>query len=171
MTIGIFGGKFHLRPALERLGVRVEGPAFGARAALYDPDRGWSDDERRAVRDSLDRFYRVFLERVAEGRGMGVFEVERLAQGRVYTGRQAHGLRLVDRLGGLDVALDEARALAGLTRPHTLARVDLPRGWPGALTAERAGAIDQVLEQVATLAALSRERALAWCPLEVMGAG
>lgn len=167
-SIGIFGGKFHLRPALERLGVTVEGPAFGARAGLYDPDRGWSDDERRAVRDSLERFYRVFLERVAEGRRMELFEVERLAQGRVYTGRQAHGLRLVDRLGGVDVALEEARSLAGLTRPHTLARVELPRGWPGALTAERAGgAIDHVLEQVATLATLSRERALAWCPLEV----
>lgn len=168
-SIGIFGGKLHLGPALERLGVKIEGPAFGARAGLYDVDRGWDDDERRAVRDSLLRFYRVFLERVAEGRGMGLFEVERLAQGRVYTGRQAHGLRLVDRVGGLDAAIEEARALAGLVRPHALVRVDLPRGWPRALTAERVGAVERVLEQVATLAALSRERALAWCPLEVGG--
>lgn len=176
-SIGIFGGKFNLRPALERLGVGVEGPAFGARAGLYDPDHGFTDDERRAVREGLDRFYRVFLERVAEGRGMGLFQVERLAQGRVYTGRQAHGLRLVDRLGGVEVALDEVRGLAGLTRQPALVRVGLPRGWPGALTpggvGARAGAlddpIDHVLEQVLTLAALSRERALAWCPLEVTG--
>lgn len=167
-SIGIVAGKLHLRPALERLGVGFEGPSFGARAGMFDPDRGFTEDERLAARRELERFYRVFLERVAEGRRLPLFDVERLAQGRVYTGRQALALGLVDRLGGVRTAVDEARALAGISRPHALARVDLPRGWPGVFAAEGA-ALEAALGPLLTLAALSRERALAWCPVEVDG--
>jgi protease-4 len=170
-SIGIVAGKLHLAPALERLGVRMEGPQFGARAGMFDPDRGFTDDERVAARRELERFYRVFLERVAEGRKKGVFEVERLAQGRVYTGRQALALGLVDRLGGARAALEEARALAGITGDHRLVHVGVPRGWTGMLRGEgaSASALDALLEPLLELAALSRERALAWCPVEVDG--
>jgi protease-4 len=164
-SIGIVAGKLHLAPALERLGVRLEGPGFGARAGMYDPDRGYTEDERRAARRELERFYRVFLERVALGRRMGVFDVERLAQGRVYTGRRAHGLGLVDRVGDLGVALDEARGLAGLGPGARVARVELPRGWPGALSSEHA----LLRAALGPLLTLAREPALAWCPLEVPG--
>lgn len=165
-SIGIVAGKLHVAPALERLGVHVEGPSFGQRAGMFDPDRGFTPEEKAAARRELERFYRVFLERVAAGRRKELAEVERLAQGRVYTGRRAHGLGLVDRLGGVEAAIEEARALAGLTRPHRVARLTLPRGWPGVFTSEHARALEPLLD----LMTLARERALAWCPLEVSGA-
>ena len=60
----------------------------------------------------VDRGYRLFLSRVAEGRHMKVEEVDKIAQGRVWTGNQAKGLKLVDRLGTLDDAVAEAARLA-----------------------------------------------------------
>jgi protease IV len=163
-SIGIVAGKLTIAPLLERAGIRIEGPSFGARAGMYDPDRRFTEDEKRAARRELERFYRVFLERVAEGRKMAMFDVEKLAQGRVYTGRRALGLNLVDEVGTFDVALTRAREAAGITGPHRLARVQLPKGWATSLTSERA-----YVSQLLDLAALSRERALAWCPIEVDG--
>ena len=62
----------------------------------------------------MERGYDLFLKRVAEGRGMTVEEVDSIAQGRVWTGHQALGIKLVDRLGTLEDAVAEAAKLAKL---------------------------------------------------------
>jgi len=79
----------------------------------------WSDDERSAVRAAMESVYRTFVGRVAAGRGKPPEEIEKIAQGRVWTGARARELGLVDEIGGLDAALAEAR---------TLARVDAATG-------------------------------------------
>src|SRR5262249_57681821 len=72
----------------------------------------WSDDERGAVRSAMEAVYRTFVGRVAAGRGKSPEEIEKIAQGRVWTGARARELGLVDEIGGLDAALAEARQLA-----------------------------------------------------------
>jgi protease-4 len=62
----------------------------------------------------VSSFYDDFVSRVAEGRGLSKSEVDRVAQGRVWTGAQALERKLVDRLGGLEDALAEAKRRAGL---------------------------------------------------------
>ncbi|RMG15950.1 MAG: S49 family peptidase [Planctomycetota bacterium] len=167
-SIGVVSGKLHLAPALFRWGVRVEAVARGARAGMYDPDRPFTPEEAAANRAGLLRFYETFLARVAEGRGKTRDQVDAVAQGRVYTGRRALGLGLVDRLGGLPQALEEACALAGIegepevehvvpNRPSLLQRLD-PRG---------GGTLDTVLADCEVALALAREPVLAYCPWRV----
>ena len=73
----------------------------------------------------LNEFYVVFLARVAEGRGIDRDQVHTVAQGRVWTGAQALERGLVDDLGGLDVAIAQARDIAGVTEETGILR--LPR--------------------------------------------
>ena len=110
-SIGVVAARFGVEPLLERLGVRTETVRRGARAGLLSPSLPLSDDERGALRGELEATYEAFLSVVAGGRKLPRAEVEALARGRVYTGARAHETKLVDVLGGFDVALRELRAL------------------------------------------------------------
>jgi protease-4 len=92
----------------------------GKRATIATSLAPWTDDERQAIRGSMEDVYRVFVERVAGGRHKKAEEVQPIAQGRVWTGTRAKELGLVDEIGGLDAALAEARRMAKVD-----AKVDL----------------------------------------------
>lgn len=79
----------------------------------------WSAGELAFVQSSVNRGYKLFRQRVADGRKMKVDDVEKIAQGRVWTGADAKGIRLVDELGGIDVAVKKAAQLAKVTDWHT----------------------------------------------------
>jgi protease IV len=72
----------------------------------------------------VKQFYDTFVDRVARGRNMSPADVDAVARGRVWTGEQAAARKLVDRLGGLREALDEARRLAHVPRETSI--VELP---------------------------------------------
>jgi protease-4 len=76
--------------------------------------RSFTPDERSAVRDEMKAIYELFLERVAEGRSMTRDQVNRVAQGRIWSGGRAKTLGLVDGLGGPLEALAEVRRRAGI---------------------------------------------------------
>jgi protease-4 len=113
-SIGVIGGKLDLSGLYQRLGVGRDAVERGARAGMLTEARGFTDDEREAVRGEMRALYASFVARVAEGRGLAVAAVERAAQGRVWTGGRALGLGLVDALGGPLEALHEVRRRAGL---------------------------------------------------------
>lgn len=126
-SIGVVGGKMVLGPALERQGVHSF-PVLGApQADMLSPMSAFRPEQRERFRASLRDFYRCFLERVSAGRRRSVESVEPVAQGRVWTGRQALEHGLVDRLGGLEEAVARAAQLAGLEAPR---RLDLRPGPP-----------------------------------------
>jgi protease IV len=114
-SIGVFGGKFALGEALSRFGVDMRGikvggdyaDAFGARAPM-------SPAQRAAFSAWMDGIYDGFVRRVAQGRRLPEPRVRVIARGRVWTGAQARGLGLVDRLGGFYDAVDRAKQLAGI---------------------------------------------------------
>jgi protease-4 len=81
---------------------------------MFSADRPFSDAERRKLREAIERSYHVFLDRVARARKREPAEIEPVAGGRVWTGRQAQERGLVDQLGGFQRALEEARSRAGL---------------------------------------------------------
>lgn len=87
---------------------------------------GLNDREGAAMQGYVDRGYRLFLSRVAQGRHMTPEAVDKIAQGRVWTGRQALGIKLVDRLGGLDVAVAEAARRAKLTDYRVISSPEKP---------------------------------------------
>lgn len=113
-SIGVVGGKIVLGKALDAVGVTIVELGRGKRAGVYSAMRRWTDDERTAIEASMKAIYSVFVQRVADGRGKTVADIEPLAQGRVWIGSDAKDRGLVDALGGLDDALADARKLAGL---------------------------------------------------------
>ena len=120
-SIGIFYGKVDVAQLAEKLGVHIENFRRGKRAGGESLFRPFTDDERAALADLLRDYYRLFLARVAEGRGMSVEAVDALARGRVYSGDAALRVGLVDRLGGLGSALIR-RARARGARPRCRGR-------------------------------------------------
>lgn len=113
-SIGVFALKPDLSGLLAKLALRREAWARGEAAQLTSPAKPWSERERRAVERQIAAFYGIFVERVAEGRRRPRAEIEEVARGRVWTGRQAVERGLVDRLGSLGDALEIARKRAGL---------------------------------------------------------
>jgi protease-4 len=114
-SIGIFGGKVDFSGLLAKVGVRRATFERGPHADMDSLFRPYTDAERALLSERLHEGYRRFVEVVAKGRRLSAEEVDKLARGRVFTGAQAHGLRLVDRLGGLADAVARARELGGLS--------------------------------------------------------
>jgi protease-4 len=114
-SIGIFGGKIVTGGVFNKLGANIEGVSHGANADMNSPTRPYSPSERAKVGEQLQPFYDQFVERVAASRHMTPERVDAIAQGRVWTGRQAKENGLVDALGGLDRAIDLVKARAKLT--------------------------------------------------------
>lgn len=112
-SIGVIGARVTLDPLLARLGVATEVVSRGAHARLLDPLLPMSDDDRLAVEREIERIYQAFLRVVAAGRRRSVEEIHALAQGRVWTGADAHWRGLVDHLGGFEDALEVLRQRIG----------------------------------------------------------
>lgn len=127
-SIGVVGGKFDLGGLYEWVGLHWEILQRGRHADLFTDAHGFTEEQREIVRASMEGFYREFVSRVGEGRKMKREDVERAARGRVWTGQQARDLGLVDRLGGLDVALDLVREKAGIPESRPLSLEVFPRG-------------------------------------------
>ena len=113
-SIGVVGGKPNLEGLYRRIGVARDAVERGARAGLLSEARGFTPDERAALREDMASLYATFVARVAEGRGLSTQAVESVAQGRVWSGARAHALGLVDAIGGPLEALRETRRRAGL---------------------------------------------------------
>ena len=117
-SIGVLGGKQVVRDALARAGVRVDSEAVGAHAEMFSAQRPFTDEEWGRLEAWLDRVYEDFTAKAAADRGMEVEALRTVARGRVWTGADALAHGLVDRLGGLDRAVDLACERAGLRREN-----------------------------------------------------
>jgi protease-4 len=108
-SIGIFG----MFPMVEnlltdKLGLHFETVKTNLYADMGDMTRPFNDAERAAMQNYINNGYKLFVQRCADGRGMSVEAIEKIAEGRVWTGATAKELGLVDELGGLDKALEIA---------------------------------------------------------------
>jgi protease-4 len=93
----------------------------GKNKDLASPFRQMTDAERRLLQEVMDDIHDQFIEAVASGRGRTIDEVTPMADGRIFSGRQAMKQGLVDELGTLDEAIDKAGELAGIEgRPRVV---------------------------------------------------
>ncbi|MBI4483936.1 MAG: signal peptide peptidase SppA [Acidobacteria bacterium] len=114
-SIGVIGGKVNLEGLLQKFGIQRESVRRGTHAQFFSFSRSFTDEERTRLQQMMEEFYRHdFLKKVMESRGLSESEAEQVAGGRVFTGRQSLAHGLVDSLGGLNQALDEAKRLAGI---------------------------------------------------------
>ncbi|MCB1680547.1 MAG: signal peptide peptidase SppA [Rhodospirillales bacterium] len=112
-SIGVVGGKFSTKELWSMLGVNWERIQWGKNAGMWSMNTPFSDSEAERINAMLDNVYSNFLQRVASGRKMSVQEVDRIAGGRVWTGKSAIKIGLADRIGGLEDALDYAATQVG----------------------------------------------------------
>jgi protease-4 len=122
-SIGVVAARVVLSPLLAKLGIVTQTVKRGARADMMDPARPFTPEERAALSDELEGMYGAFVGIVAEGRKLPVDAVEKIAEGRVWSGLDAKTHGLVDELGGFDVALARARARIGTPNAKELAPV------------------------------------------------
>lgn len=105
-SIGVFGGKVVVEGLTRRLGVDFDGVETHANASMNSAVQDYTPEQRAQLEKSLDRIYADFTAKVARGRKLSAEQVRAVAQGRVWTGREALEHKLVDALGGFDTALD-----------------------------------------------------------------
>lgn len=113
-SIGVLGGKVVVADLLERVGLGSGAVSHGGRARMYSLRERFSADELTRLDAMLDRVYEQFVGKVAEGRAMTYDAVHEVARGRIWSGADAAGNGLVDRLGGLRDAAAIARERGGL---------------------------------------------------------
>lgn len=116
-SIGIFGLFPNFSELVQKVGVNVEVVKTNdfADLTISMPYKPLTNEQRALIQRHVERGYDIFLSRVAEGRHMTKAQVDSVGQGRVWLGRKAQTLGLVDKLGGLDVAIKEAASLAKLS--------------------------------------------------------
>jgi len=123
-SIGIFYGKADVAELLKKIGVSVETYKTAPKADAESIFRPFTADEKKELERKVAQFYDVFVTRVSQGRKLSKTAVDKVGQGRVWTGEQAQARHLVDELGGLRQALAYARKAAGL--PEYAPVIELP---------------------------------------------
>ena len=111
-SIGVVLVRFVIDGTLDKLGINMETVKQGKYADLFSPVRPFTPDERKKVVELMQATYDAFVEKAAAGRNTTPERIDAIAQGRVWTGKQAKELGLVDELGGLDRALALAKERA-----------------------------------------------------------
>jgi protease-4 len=174
-SIGVIGGKLVTRGLHEKLGMNTEVISRGANSGSLSSTQPFTPDERKAWTVLLRETYHQFVGKAAEGRKMPYGKLESLAQGRVYTGRMAKNLGLIDELGTLKDAIAAAKVAAGLKADAEVELLVLPEpksffeqffGDPSAETDFDSLLPEafKILQQTSVLRQMLSERILLWMP-------
>jgi len=178
-SIGVVGGKMAVGSLYDKMGVTTSVISRGKNSGLLSAGQPFSAAERKVWQSMLEETYGQFLSKAAEGRKMTVAQLEPLAEGRVWTGRQALAKGLIDQVGTLHDAVAAARELGGLDAETATDVMVLPQPrtffqqlleGPGAEAGMRAG-LDAIapqaargLEELRTVGRLMQEPVLLWMP-------
>lgn len=111
-SIGVFGMLPNMSGLSEKLGIHVSQIGTNKQSVGYSPYKPISEEYYDVTKEGVERVYSTFVNRVAEGRNMTFEEVDEIAQGRVWTGKEAVSNGLVDELGSLEDAIASAAELA-----------------------------------------------------------
>jgi protease-4 len=119
-SIGVIMQMANLEALMKKVGVDYVVVKAGEFKDLGNVSRPMTREERRILQALLDDVHAQFIGAVSDGRSLDRDEVLRFADGRIFSGTQAKGLAMVDELGGLEDAIDEAARLAGLETPPAI---------------------------------------------------
>lgn len=114
-SIGIFGYVPNTEKLVTgKLGLHFDVVKTNRLADMGDITRPFTEDEKALMQNMVNKGYELFTKRCADGRNIPIDELKKIAEGRVWTGSMAKDLKLVDELGGIDKAMDEAVKRAGI---------------------------------------------------------
>lgn len=151
-SIGVLSAVPSFARLLDEMGIHNDGVATARSAGGVNPSRELSEQMRKVLELTNARTYRRFVEVVAEGRGLPVEQVEKIAEGRVWTGQQAVANGLVDHIGNLDDAAAAAARLATLGK-WELRWIEEPRSLMAQLIARWVSVPQSLLARLAMPAA------------------
>lgn len=133
-SIGIFAGKVDVSGLLSKLGVSWKTFQRGKHADMASIFRPYTPEERAILQSKIRYFYNRFVAAVAKGRDMSAEAVNRVGEGRVWTGADARPIGLVDTFGGIDDAIALAKRRAHIAASLPVRIVSLPREGSGLLS-------------------------------------
>jgi len=113
-SIGVISGKFAVDGLYRKIALNQETIKRGKFADMYWASRPFTDEEWEKLRVHINQFYQLFVNHVAEGRGMDTSAVNAIGQGRIWSGTDGKSNGLVDLTGGLDMAIELAAKLGGI---------------------------------------------------------
>ena len=119
-SIGVFGILPNFTQLTTKIGINVEQVNTNTNAAGYSVFSPLTDNYKAFAQEGVEKIYNTFVTRVATGRKMTFAQVDAIAQGRVWSGTEAIKNGLVDKIGGLDDALDYAASVAKIKEYQTM---------------------------------------------------
>jgi protease-4 len=125
-SIGVYGGKMNFQGLWDKLGIQWDSVSAGDNATIWSFNQGYDDAERVRLDHMMDYIYDGFVKRVAKGRSLSIEDVESVAQGRAWLGKDAKEHNLVDLNGGFAFALKRAAAEAEESDWKTMPTMILP---------------------------------------------
>jgi protease-4 len=140
-SIGSISGKFNIKAFHEKLGITHDVVTKGPNALLYSDQRDFTPEERANFEENHWKDFNIWLANVARHRKMPFEQAEKLAHGRVWTGRQAKANGLIDEVGGLDEAIALAKQLADIPEDEQVTVVHYPECEKGFLSSLLGGGL------------------------------
>ena len=113
-SIGVIMAFTNAKGLMEKIGLQPKIIKAGKYKDIGSPARAMTEKERNLLQSVVDDVHQQFIEAIASGRGISIEEVTAIADGRIFTGRQAHSLNLVDELGGLQATIDQLSDKVGI---------------------------------------------------------
>ncbi len=167
-SIGVISGKLTARGLLGRIGLHRAIVARGEAATMPSGFEPFTPTQIERVRETTQAVYQRFVSRVARCRARSEAEIEAIARGRVWTGRQAMERGLIDEIGDFPLAVRRAREMAGIPEPRSVITLTIrppsaaavPSAAGGPTVAGTPGALAEMIETLRTAAALAEEGAL-----------
>ncbi len=160
-SLGVILTLYDASDLIEEVGVRVIDITSGENKAMGNPWTELTPDQEAILQSITQEAYDEFVRVIAEGRGLSEEEVRRLADGRVYSGRQALGNGLVDELGDLPAAIAKAAELGGISGEPRLVEYNYTPTWEdfftGLTTRLNQNEAGQALELISTFTTPSLE--------------
>jgi protease-4 len=118
-SIGVFGTIPNFSELIGNIGINAEQVSTNKNSIGYTPYEPMTKEFYDVTKEGVEMVYKMFLDRVAKGRNMTMEEADAVAQGRVWTGKEAKEIGLVDELGNLDDAVAYAAKMAEITEYKT----------------------------------------------------
>ncbi len=132
-SIGVVGGKIVLGGLFEKVGVKTEIVSRGANSGIFSSETPFTDSERKVWKEMMQDIYDQFVDKATAGRQQAGKEISREhvlkhAGGRIWSGKRAKEIGLIDEVGTLDDAIAAARAMGGLGKDEDVELLILPKG-------------------------------------------
>ena len=113
-SIGVFAMIPNVNGLMKKIGVSSEVVSTNKMSDMPSLTRPYTAEEKALFQSYTDNFYKIFIQRCADGRKISTEEIDKIGQGRVWSGENAISINLVDKLGGIQDAIDIAARMANL---------------------------------------------------------